>query len=341
MTAATTTTATTAAPAATRARVGWGDLLWLTWRQHRWTVGGTAAIAAGLSALALGVAWHVDATGHVEHTLLFDEYGYLTVAQALAVAPVLAGFLIAVFWAAPLLSREYEQRTHLVVWTQDLSPARWLAGKVVLLGAAGAALSAGFGAAVVVLMNSVNRHTDGGSEFLPFHSDAFEVVPHVQVGYALFGFALGLALSALTRRTVLSMGLALVVFFLVRGLVASVWRPYYASPLRSVAPYDPLPENGRNIAWPARDALMVDVGYLDAAGAEMDAVTDTSCLSTADEADGYGRCLFDQGVRQTFVDYQPVDRVLSFQLVELGIFTAFAAGLFALTFWWVKRTHRV
>ncbi|MFD7657221.1 ABC transporter permease subunit [Actinosynnema sp. NPDC059797] len=341
MTATTTATTTAAAPAATRARVGWGDLLWLAWRQHRWTVGGTAVVVVGLSALALGMAWHIDATGHVEHSLLFGEYGYRSVSQALVAASVLGGFVIAAFWAAPLLAREYEQRTHLVVWTQDVTPVRWLAGKVVLLGAAGAGLSAAYGAALVVLMNSVNANVDGGAAFMPFDSYPFEAVPHVQVGYALFGFALGLALSAFTRRTVASMGLALVGFFVVRGLVAGLWRSYYAPPLRTVAPYDPLPRDGGNIAWPARDAMVVDVGYLDAAGAEVDVDFNAPCMAATQDEGAYGRCLVDQGVSQSFVDYQPGDRVVPFQLVELGIFTVLAAGLLALTFWWVKRMHRV
>ncbi|MFT7836657.1 ABC transporter permease subunit [Saccharothrix sp. BKS2] len=336
----TTTTAEAVAPAATRARVGWGDLLWLTWRQHRWTVGGTAAIAAGLSALALGVAWHVEATGHARHSLLFDEYTYDSVARALALAPLMTGVLVAVFWAAPLLAREYEQRTHLVVWTQDLTPVRWLTGKVVLLGAAAAGLSAGLGAAVVLLLNTVNAHSAEGQRFGPFDSDAFEVVPHVQVGYALFGFALGLALSAVTRRTVLSMGLSFGVFFVVRGLVASLWRPYYATPLRTAMPFDPVAGGSSEDVWPGPDHLVVDVGYLNAAGAEVE-VSHTACATPNSGPEEYGRCLADQGVVQLFVDHHPPDRVVPFQLVELGVYTAFAAGLLVLTFWWVKRMHRV
>jgi hypothetical protein len=333
---ATTIDTTTARPVA-RARVGWGDLLWLTWRQHRWTVGATAALAGAVSALALGMAWHVEATGHVEHSLLFDEYDYLLLARALAFTPVLAGVVIAAFWAAPLLAREYEQRTHLVVWTQDVSPVRWLAGKVVLLGAAAAGLSAGLAGAVVVLMNSVNAHSVDGPEFWPFGGDAFEAVPHVQVGYALFGFALGLALSAFVRRTVPAMALAFGAFFVVRGLVASLWRPRYAAPERMVSPFDPLPYAGQGRQWPDESSLVVEIGYLDAAGRELG---DTPCVATR-VAEDFTRCLADHGVVRNYVDHQPVDRVLTFQLVELGIFTALAAALLALTFRWVKRKHRV
>jgi ABC-type nitrate/sulfonate/bicarbonate transport system ATPase subunit len=41
--------------------------------------------------------------------------------------------VIAAFWAAPLVSREYEQGTHLLAWSQDVAPSRWLAGKATAL----------------------------------------------------------------------------------------------------------------------------------------------------------------------------------------------------------------
>lgn len=327
---------TTAAPAATRARVGWGDLLWLTWRQHRWTVGGTAVLVAAVAALCLGMAWHIDASGHMEHELLFGEFGYRNLSRLLGFLPMTTGFLVAVFWAAPLLSREYEQRTHLVVWTQDLSPVRWLAGKVVLLGVPAVALAAGFGAAVVTLMNSVNAVTTEFVPYTPFDTDAFEAVPHVQVGYAALGFAVGLALSAFTRRTVLSMGLALVGFGVVRVLVSGLWRPHFQEPLRAAEPISP--NDGIWLSLRNRGDWIVDAGYLDAAGNEVRFV-DIGCAGTGEG--WFERCMAESGIVQNYYDYQPVDRVLSFQLFELGVFTALAAALVALAFWWVKRAHRV
>ncbi|MFE2753499.1 hypothetical protein ACFXGA_16035 [Actinosynnema sp. NPDC059335] len=325
--------ATTTAGATTRrARVGWGDLAWLTWRQHRWTVLATAVPVLAAIAPALGMALHVDATGDT-HELL-GEWSYLSVAQALALLPGPLGLVIAVFWAAPLLSREYEQRTHLLVWSQDVPPLRWLAAKVVLLGAAAAGLAAGLGLALVTLMNSLNAVHDGYPPFHPFGSDAFEAAPHVQAGYAVFGFALGLLAGATTRRTVPAMGLALVGLGAARLLVARLWRPHYDEPLRRVTPYEQYarsPDLGRDGAY------RVAGGYADPAGNE---IPFPAGCHGATSNDGYIGCLVDHDVHY-FVDYHPVERLASFQLIEFSIFAGLAAALFALAFAAVRRARRV
>ena len=49
--------------------------------------------------------------------------------------------LIGVFLGVPVLAREHEQRTLLLAWSQDVSPARWLWTKLALLGLFVAALT--------------------------------------------------------------------------------------------------------------------------------------------------------------------------------------------------------
>ncbi|ONI83746.1 hypothetical protein ALI22I_35415 [Saccharothrix sp. ALI-22-I] len=332
MTTTTTTDVTTAAPVATRTRVGWGDLLWLTWRQHRWTILGTAVVVVGIVAVALGFAWHADATAENHDRL--DRSSYVDVSQLLALTPTALGVVIAVFWTAPLLSREYEQRTHLVVWSQDLTSIRWLVGKIVLLGAITVVLAAGLGTALIRMMNSMNAATTDHVPFQPFEEVAFEAAPQVQVGYAVFGFALGLAFSAITRRTVLSMGLTLGGFFLARLLVSGFWRPYFQEPLRKVEPYD-----DSALYWNAGNdgSWTVNSGYADASGNEIDF---TRVCNSAQSNDNYVKCIADNGM-QTFRDYHPADRLVSFQWFEFGVFAVLAAGLLALTFVWVRRARPV
>ncbi|WP_447004288.1 ABC transporter permease [Saccharothrix isguenensis] len=328
------TAATTAAPVTTRTHVGWGDLLWLTWRQHRWLVLATAAAVVAASALALGMAWHTDATGDT-HELL-GEYGYLGTAQALNLASTGMAAVIAVFWSAPLLSREYEQRTHLVVWSQDITALRWLTGKVVLLGVTAVAFAAGLGLALVKLMNSINATRADYPPFRPFDTSPFEAAPQVQVGYAAFGFALGLAFSAITRRTVLSMGLTLAVFFVTRSVVAGAWRPYFWEPLRKVEPYGTF---AGDLGYRGRESdgsWMVDGHHSDALGAEIP--FPRMCTDSKDHM-GYVKCMTDSGVHYAGY-YHPVDRLVPFQWFEFGVFAVLAAGLFALAFAWVRRARR-
>jgi hypothetical protein len=316
---------------ATRTHVGWGDLLWLTWRQHRWMILATAAVVVATAGLALGMAWHTDATGDT-HELL-GEYGYLATAQSLTVVPTLLGVVIAVFWSAPLLSREYEQRTHLVLWSQDITALRWLTGKVVLLGVTAVAFAAGLGLALIKLMNSINA-VMAGPAFRPFGDESFEAAPQVQAAYAAFGFALGLAFSAITRRTVLSMGLTLGVLYVTRSFVSHVWRPYFQEPLRKVESFAAYSNNVTN--W---DDTTLRVGghYSDSAGNEVP--FPHVCSGRPREAD-YATCLADNDV-QYLTQYQPIDRLVPFQWFETGIFAVLAAGLFALAFVWVRRARRV
>ncbi|MCE6999367.1 hypothetical protein LZG04_31835 [Saccharothrix sp. S26] len=325
-----TTTAT--APVTKRDRVGWGDLAWLTWRRHRWGVLALTAAVGVVVALALGVAWRVEATGGAGE--LFGRWSYVSVAYVLVVAPMTIGLAIGVFWAAPLLSREYEQRTHVVAWSQDLTATRWLTGMVVLLGVPALVLSVGVGLALITLMNSVNAVMPDRAPFVPMEMPAFEATPLSQVAYASFGFALGLALSALTRRTVLSMGLTLGVFLAVRIVVSGLWRPYFQQPLRMVEPYQAL---GESSGGPPADAWVVNSGFSDAAGSEMP--YPRQCTDIQDNRD-YATCMVDHDVHY-FSEYHPADRLVPFQLYEFAIYAVLAAALFALAFTWVRRARRV
>ncbi|MBW4716205.1 ABC transporter permease [Saccharothrix obliqua] len=325
-----------------RDRVGWPDLLWLTWRQHRWqllTVGGGAVLG---SLVWLALAWLINSTGTTDHGFWFIG-GLRGPSQLIAELPAAGAAVIAVFWAAPLLSREYEQQTHLLVWSQDLPPTRWLLGKVVLLGVPAVGLSAGFGAAVLVLLDAVNEampQVPGRGyyvPFSPFSSLSFEAAPLVQVGYAAFGFALGLAFSALTRRTVLSMGLTLGAFVTVRFLVGNVWRPHFMTPVRTYEMYEPRFRDPTVVDDQRVGSMHIRGGYADAAGREVPFPSVCSDGYRGGDEDNYIKCVTDHGVVQYFTDFHPADRVVPFQLIEFGVFAVLAAGLLAVAFTRVRR----
>ncbi|MEU7528932.1 ABC transporter permease [Saccharothrix sp. NPDC042600] len=326
----------TAVPVQRRDRVGWGDLVWLTWRQHRWSIGALAVLLGLGAVLSLALAAFVRGSGRVE---LFGLIGVYGLSRLVSLVPMAVGAVVAVFWAAPLVAREYEQKTSVVVWSQDLSPARWVVGKIVLLGVPAVGLSAGFGAAVLVLQRAVNGTF--GSDFQPyqpFEQQVFESTPLVQVGYAAFGFALGLALSALTRRTIVAMALTLGGFIVVRMVVALGWRPYFQTPVREVWSYGETGE--RAYSQVARDnGLHVTSGYLDSAGREVD--FPMICARTSTDGDSFQKCMADQGIVSHFTDYQPVERVGAFQVFEFFVFAAPAAALLVFAYYWVKRSHRI
>jgi hypothetical protein len=221
-------------------------MLWITWRQHRTALIGTLAVTVGVSTLLLWMWQAVAELNYAcsQHDCITGVPGALgdqlrwVYASLYFGQPILAG-LVAMFWGAPLLAREFEQRTHLVAWAQDVTPMRWFGSKVALLGAAVLVLSAVLATASWQLVGAMK---DSGHYFGMDDFKALEQWPPTQVLYTLFGFALGLAVGLLVRRTVLAMGTTLIVFAVVRLVVAFTvlwWVPplqVTASPQSDVLP---------------------------------------------------------------------------------------------------------
>ena len=290
-----------AAATSGKRQVGVLDLLWLVWRQHRWTI----ITGVGLLLAAWGfVLWNESTVDPADFARCRESCQQLELFGAFAdqrsfadVHIIIAGafgLLIAVFWAAPLIAREYEQRTNLLVWSQDVSVPRWLLGKVVPLAVVGTALAALLG---TIVSNEVDRmHALGNDYYDEFTLLHFEASVPLQAAYALFGFALGVAVSAVVRRTVPAMATTAVLFAAVRLAVVPL-RYSYIPPVRVF-----YPPNGGNAVFPTGDAMIVNVG------------------------------------NNQFFDYQPADRLATFRLIEAGIFLVLAVALFAVMWLRMRRT---
>jgi hypothetical protein len=285
-------------------------LLWLTWRQHRWMIIGT-------SALALVAAFVLVSTegGPVGSMLLAGFYG-------LAVQVAFGG-VIGVFWGAPLIARELEERTYFVAWGQDVTPVQWVRGKVLLLGSLAVVLGGviGFGGGFIGRQRSWA---------------AFEGSPVVQAGYAIFGFALGLLIGLLSRHVVTAMAATLVAYVVVRAVVAGFVRDHYVPARREIARW----ENTPDVPSASTD---LGGGFI---GPDLDPVDVTEqCAKMAN----VGTCMrSSKAAIGTYVDYQPIGRLPLFQFMEVGLFALMAAALFAVTFrllrrgggWKPSRSHR-
>jgi hypothetical protein len=299
-------------PALTRReRVRWTDLAWLVWRQHRLLIVVTTIGVAIASAL-----YWWDATD-VVHS---NAYQVL----ANVIVPAASG-LVGVFWGAPLLASEYEQRTHLVAWAQDTSPVRWMIAKFVLLGAVIAVLWAILGAADSTFIHVVNGNGPMYSSlFGRWGMAGFESWIPLQVIYALFGFALGVAVSALVRRTVMAIGLTAVLFAGVRFAVLD-WRPTFLPPLIAVLP----PRGPTYSIDTGPGALQIGFGQtVDAAGNPISIPFDCYNIHTSTWS---VPCATAHGAVATYQDYQPASRLLPFHLIEFGIFAVLTAALIAFT----------
>jgi hypothetical protein len=154
---------------------------------------------------------------------------------ALIAVPLLAGM----FWAAPLVSREYEAGTHRLAWTQSVSPLRWITVKIMLIFGvlAGASLVLGL-LATWTLRPLVPAF--GGR----YNSTWYDTQGIVPVACMLFALGVGVAASALIRRTIPAMAVTLVVYAAAR-IPIHFFRVHFA-PLRTRTFAVPLSDLLRN-----------------------------------------------------------------------------------------------
>ena len=194
-------------------------MIWLTWRQYRAEAGVAAellaAILAALAVIGRG-AHHVaqqvglpacmrsgaDCSNALER--LHRDYHWLPpVTGSLIAVPLLVGM----FWAAPLISREYEAGTHRLVWTQSISRLRWITTRLAIIAGITAAAAAILGQVTVWALDPLTPAF--GTRF---NSTWYDILGIVPIACMLFAFAAGSAASALTRRTIPAMATTLVVY---------------------------------------------------------------------------------------------------------------------------------
>jgi hypothetical protein len=226
-------------------------VIWVSWRQTR-----NAAIASGV---AVGlIAAYITYTGFRLRAANLDPDGlarcigqFLTqscadkdmhfrqaVARAsgggsltlyLSLAPALLG----VFLGAPLLSREYEDGTHKLAWTQTVTRRRYLAIRVATTGAVAVAAELALSLAITYRRGPIDR-VDG--RFAP---DGFNFEGLAPVGYALCAFMIGVVAGAALRRVVPAMAATLVAFLTVQLTTQHVLRPRFMPPLTFHEPFGP------------------------------------------------------------------------------------------------------
>ncbi|SEF24881.1 ABC-2 family transporter protein [Amycolatopsis pretoriensis] len=313
-------------------------MIWLTWRQHRrqalFTLGALVALAAimvptglamhakydslGLPACraALGSASMItqtEASSRCEslgHQFQQQFSGMVFVAVLFVVLPVLVG----VFFGAPLVSREFEQGTHRLVWTQGVSRLHWAAVKFGLVGAITVVLSVGYALGVSWWFQPLVSASAGRMTYFSF--DVQGVVP---IAYTLFALALGIFAGTYWRKVLPAMGIALVGFAAVRVAIEVLARPRYL-PASTLS----FPPSGTQTPNPASGDWVLSEGVRNAAG-EM-VLPDARIGPCPPEGCGAGGGAAGPGA-YNWMEYQPGDRFWTFQGIETGIFVALTAAL--------------
>lgn len=312
-------------------------MIWLVWRTHRAALI-TALVFLGIVATFMvitGLMMRADFTRlglsacNMSHPSLACGDAWATFSgkydvlknwnELFLLTPLVVGILV----GAPLVARELERKTSLLVWTQGVTRMRWLVGMLLGVFAGTIALFAAFS-----LLNTWWLHPiiqlDG--QF----NNVFEVVGIVPVAYAAFALALGIAAGALLGKTLPAILVTIVGYLPLRMAVAQGLRPYHF-----VSPIDVMGESMPAIGpgdW------YLGGGFVDRAGHPVDAMTfQNTCLSSPSVGnDTVRQCLHDHGWVQ-YIIYHPDAHFWPLQYAESVFFIALAVVLLALTFAVVQR----
>jgi hypothetical protein len=311
-------------------------MIWVTWRQHR-TEALIAGIILAIVALILlltgmemistyqttGLAscsLKLPACSFVEENFI-NHFSTIVVFMGITLSAL--PLVVGMFIGAPLVARELEQRTHRLVWTQSISRGHWLGTKlllllsITLLAFIALAVLSSWWSGPWVAVHSLWSTYD-------FHGILLPV-------YALFAFVLGVAAGITVRRSVPAMGLTIVLFVLLRLVIAFWLRPYFLPPLTSLSVvYQPGP--------PSHTDWTVHIGTIDRNGQELSDIQigqicpQLSGNGSAQAFAAFTTCELEHGF-QSRSFYQPVERYWLFQGIEAAIFLILALVLLASSTW--------
>jgi hypothetical protein len=303
-------------------------MLWLAWRQFR----AQAALALGATGVVVVVL--VATRGHVVDTYgatgSNDLTGFYVWLRLLGTALIGVPALIGAFWGAPLLTREFEDRTYQMVWTQSVTRNRWLATKLAVAGVVAVAVVAAF--ALVFTWWSGPIDATGNR----IGSSDFGSVGVVPIGYALFGFTLGTLLGTILRRTIPAMAASLTGFMIVRMFVQKVVRSHLiGTESVSVPSFGPSGLDGWILSTRTVDMAGQTLSKSDAEGTLIAACNITRRTEDVDAA--LAVCAQKFGIHD-IAQVHTADQFWSLQAAELSLFVALAAITVALSFWWLN--HR-
>jgi hypothetical protein len=344
-------------------------MIWLTFRQLRvqTAVAGAALVALVGYLVVLGLtmrnSYDTDVAGCTGdgcdrlQNLFQDQYApfvYLTGGLVIAV-PALLGM----FWAAPLVAREFDTGTYRMIWTQSVSRPRWLAVKLAVVTALGLAVTG-----LLTLALTWSAQPFDGLAANRFGILMFGSRDLAPFGYAAFALALGTTVGLLVRRTLPALAVTLVVFAVLQVVTPLLIRPHLMPAVTTSVPVSEESLKGAGIGLRAAgpqdvtadsavlvfdysiaDAWMLtsESRMLEASGAPVNGLKARDCFTNQGRAqadkgrDPAATCLAAMNLHFD-VSYQPADRYWRFQLIETGAYSALALLLGGFSLWRIRRS---
>lgn len=227
-----------------------------------------------------------------------DNFRHITSAILAGVSAL--PLAVGMFVAAPLIGRELENGTHRLIWSQSVTPMRWLVISV--------ACCLGLSLTLVIVVAAAARPWVSLGQIVWQGSPwpAFDISALTLAAYAALASSIGLATATIFGRTVVAMAATAAVWGTARGLVEVLVRPHVIPPL--IRP--------GMTADAAGDSWFLGITYLDSAGHILPAGQATAL--------GGGNLLA-HGISIAGV-YQPASRFWTLQAIEASLFVV-AAGV--------------
>jgi len=328
--------------------VPWRLMTWVTWRQHRFALGGVAALLGLLAVymwitgLQLHHAYAAAIACHPASSLACNGLarnfnnigGFLASGFPLQAVPVLIG----AFVGAPVLARELETGTFRYAWTQGFGRWRWTLAKLVALAVAVAAAAG----AVSVLFSwyyqpyfVTTNQTLGLNEPSPLAVGLFDLRGVTFAAWTLAAFAIGALAGMLIRRVVPAIVATLAVYTGLAFAAGGFLRERYLAPVvtRSLN----LPSSAWIVSqqWFARGGHPVSLTVL-GQFLQREAPPQLAGKGGVPQSASTWQYLVQHGYTQ-WTTYQPASRFWPFQWIEGGSLLALSVLCIAVTVWMVRR----
>jgi hypothetical protein len=275
------------------------------------------------------------------HNSLPQSYG--ATLRAVYITGLGIPLLLGLFLGSPLFSKEYEEGTNKLAWTQSVSRRKWLTTK---LGWA-LAFTVLYGLAVGLLV-SWGARTTNALDHSRFFAGQFDTQGMMPFAYSVFFTAIGFTLSAWFRKTLIALAVTLGLFIAFQASFAQWIRPHYMTPVTITAKMGPNEVDSKipTGAWVLRHDIIDKNGKsfdgfspssMPSQCQKLITVTHDSTGGTAVRADNKAGgesiddCLNAAGYHQ-IASYQPSYRYWDFQRIETGIFLGMAAVATGVTY---------
>jgi ABC-type transport system involved in multi-copper enzyme maturation permease subunit len=222
--------------------IPWRRMAWVTWRQHRVALAGsaavfgTAAVYLVISGIQMRDAYAAVSSCHPAGKGICQQAAgnflntYSPGAGAVLALLQMIPALVGAFVAAPVLARELETGTFRYAWTQSFGRTRWTIAKLVALAVAVTATALAFSALVSWYEQPLWGAGDNNG---PLYPTIFDMRGVALGAWTLAAFMIGALAGILLRRVIPAMFATLAAFGGLAFVTGAFLRRHYATPLTS------------------------------------------------------------------------------------------------------------